>query len=66
MIASGERFLCLPEVLKMTGYKKSTIYDMMAQTPPAFPTRKRIGPNKVIWLESEVRAWMEQRLTQAA
>ena len=64
MIAPGERFLRLPDVIGMTGYKKSTIYELEARDE--FPKRRRIGPNAVIWLETEVREWMERRLKEAA
>ncbi|MCK0095002.1 AlpA family phage regulatory protein [Yoonia sp. F2084L] len=29
-----------------------------------FPKRVQLGPNRVGWVESEVRKWLEQRLAQ--
>lgn len=64
-MAPDKRFLRLPEVVRLTGYRRSMIYALMAQEPPTFPVERRIGPNTVIWLESEVRAWMRRRLGEA-
>lgn len=65
-MAPDDTFLRLPDVRRLTGYSRSMIYALMAQEPPAFPRKKQIGPNTVIWLESEVRAWMRRRLQEAA
>lgn len=59
-VAETERFLRLPDVERLTGYKKSAIYAMIAKGE--FPSRRQIGPNRVVWMESEVRAWMAKRL----
>ena len=60
-LAENERFLRLPDVERMTGLRKSTIYELM--TRGEFPGRHAVGPKIVIWLESEVRAWMAAKLT---
>lgn len=57
---ASDRFLRLADVVELTTYGKTMIYEMMRIGQ--FPARHRIGPNRVIWLESEIRCWMEQRL----
>lgn len=59
-----DRFLKLTEVEQLTGYRKTTIYSMISKGE--FPARHQIGPNRVVWLDSEVRDWMASRLATAA
>ena len=54
------RFLRLPEVREMTGLSTSTIYRWM--TEGTFPKQIAIGANSVVWWESDVTKWMEQRI----
>lgn len=60
----NERFLRLPEVIKLTGYKRAMIYVMIGRGE--FPKQRRLGANCVVWLETEIRAWMAERLTALA
>lgn len=74
-VAGGEpavnprcRLLRLPEVLLLTGYKRSSIYGKTdpnsRQFDPTFPRRvqlSRFGRGAVGWFESEVMAWLESR-----
>ncbi len=62
-LTDDDRFLRLPDVERMTGLRKSTIYEMIARRE--FPDRHSVGPKIVIWLESEVRRWMADRLAEA-
>lgn len=62
------RLLRLPEVLRLTGYKRSTIYGKTdprsRQFDPTFPRRVRLsqhGRGAVGWFESEILAWVESR-----
>ena len=44
----------------MTGLSTSTIYRWM--TEGTFPKQISIGANSVVWLESDVTKWMDQRI----
>lgn len=58
-----ERFIRLAEVTHITGYKRGMIYLMMKRGE--FPRQRRLGANCVVWLETEVRQWMAERLAAA-
>jgi prophage regulatory protein len=49
----------LRTVVSKTGLSRASIYRYAARN--LFPSRRRIGPGRVAWLASEVRAWMESR-----
>ncbi|MBL1147367.1 MAG: AlpA family transcriptional regulator [Pseudomonadota bacterium] len=57
-----ERFLRLTDVMARTGLSRSTIYLHINQG--LFPTNINIGPRSVGWLESEIDAWIEDRINQ--
>ena len=42
-----------------TGLSRASIYRYVARN--LFPSPRRIGPGRVAWLVSEVRAWMQSR-----
>lgn len=50
----------LPEVVQLTGVSRSTIYRWMANGE--FPKQVFLGANSVAWLETDVDAWMKQRI----
>src|SRR5262249_12605088 len=52
--------LRLPQVCKMTGLCRSSIYQMEADR--LFPTRVKISARSVGWIESEVQGWLRQRI----
>ena len=54
------RFLRLPEVIQISGYRRSSIYEMIKAGN--FPAPVHLGPRAVAWLESEVEAWMQERI----
>ena len=58
-----ESLLKLPEVCRVTGYRRSTIYRLMAEG--AFPARVRLGPRAVGWPSSEVQAWVRARIAES-
>ncbi|MDP5210025.1 AlpA family transcriptional regulator [Microbulbifer sp. 2205BS26-8] len=58
------RILRLPEVERLTGYKRSSIYRMAKEGQ--FPQQKRIGPRAVGWDSQEVETWIEDKLDGAA
>ena len=50
------RVLRLKEVEKMVGYKRSSIYAMMAKGE--FPQRRKIGTRRVVWIKEEIEQWL--------
>ena len=54
-----DRFLREPEVRKVTGLSRVTRWRM--ENRGEFPKRRRISPNAVAWLSSEVQAWMAEK-----
>ena len=59
--AVQERFLRLPEVIHQCGLSRSTLYDLIARD--AFPAQVSLGGKNVAWLQSEVSAWMAERIS---
>jgi len=57
---SHERFLRLAEVAEAVGLARSTIYRFIHLH--GFPAPVPLGGQRVAWLESEVQAWIQQRL----
>lgn len=56
---AGEEFWSLKLVLTKTALSRSTLYSYMAAG--TFPSQRRLGPRRVAWLASEVRAWIASR-----
>jgi prophage regulatory protein len=54
-----DAILRLPQVRKVTGLSRSSIYAM--QESHHFPQSLKLGAQAVDWLESEVRAWLVSR-----
>ena len=57
-----EKLLRLPEVKARTGLSRSTIYALMAQN--GFPHHVPLGMRCVGWLESEIDAWITDRIAR--
>ena len=55
-----EKLIRLPEVLRRTGFGRSHIYNLINQGE--FPKQIQISSGSVAWLESELEAWMEDRI----
>ena len=53
---SIDRFLRLDEVLHVTGLSRNTVYRRIREG--TFPKQLRIGPNSVVWRQSEIVEWM--------
>ena len=53
-----------PEVEAKTGLSRSTIYEKMKNG--TFPKPIKLGPRAVGWLETEVDAWISERISQRA
>lgn len=56
------RMMRLPEVMRVTGLSRPTIYrHMKAGT---FPQRVKLTERTSAWVASEVNSWLESRLVQ--
>ena len=54
------RFLALKEVQRLTGnLSRSTIWRW--QREGLFPRSRRLGPNRVGWLLSEIETWLQEK-----
>lgn len=53
------RLLRLPEVMRLTGLSRTTIYRLMKMN--RFPDRVLIGARAVAWRETDILAWLEER-----
>ena len=52
--------LRLPEVCRMTGLAKTTIYEL--ELTNRFPKRIKIGIRAVGWLNAEIKEWLAKRI----
>lgn len=59
----NNRFLRLSEVRVRVPYSRSSIYQMIAKG--TFPRPVGLGGRAVAWLESDVDAWIEERIENA-
>ena len=55
-----DRLVRLPEVERLTGCKKSTVYELMRQG--GFPRSVRLNSRTVAWPESAVLRWVQERI----
>lgn len=55
------RVLRLPQVLDRTGLSRSSLYRLHAAG--SFPRRVQISERSVGWLESEVDAWLDSKIS---
>jgi prophage regulatory protein len=63
---STEILLRLPAVIAKVGLQKSSIYEMLNRTPPAFPRPLKLSRRAVCWTASSIDAWIRDRINQAA
>lgn len=59
----NERALRLPDVIKITGLKRSSIYKYINEN--AFPKPISLGARCVGWLESEINTWLQTRIAES-
>lgn len=64
----GPRFIREPELEHRTGIGRSTIYAAMKpgskRFDPTFPKPVKLGPSIVVWVEHEVDAWINARISE--
>ncbi|MGA7343006.1 MAG: AlpA family transcriptional regulator [Terracidiphilus sp.] len=58
----SEEFLRLPEVRNRVPYSRATIYRLIASGE--FPRPYGLGARAVAWRESEISAWIEDRIAK--
>ena len=58
-VRRSDRFLRCDEVLARTGLSRTTVWRL--ERSGGFPARRRLSPNTVGWLESEVEEWIASR-----
>lgn len=56
---TDERFVRISEVMRIVGFKRSTIYAHMNQG--SFPKGFKIGPRAAAWRMSDIKRWMDER-----
>jgi prophage regulatory protein len=57
------QLLKLPDVIKLTGLSKSSIYRGMRAG--LFPRRCLIAPRAVAWSENEIQQWIQRCIEQS-
>ena len=58
-----EKLLRLPDVMRQTGLRRAAIYARIREG--IFPPPVKIGKRAVAWPESEVQAWIADRVADA-
>lgn len=60
------KILRCKQVVERLSLSRSTIYDKLSKVSqrfdPSFPRPVQLGPNAVGWIESEIEAWLQQRI----
>lgn len=56
------RLIRLDEVKRRTGFKKSSIYNRVAEG--TFPRPVNLGARAVAWVEDEVQEWIDSRISE--
>ncbi len=57
---ASDRLLRLPEVQRLTGLRRTAIYEQMQRG--VFPRSVKAGPRAATWSERAVQAWIAERL----
>lgn len=55
------RIIRLPLVIERTGLSRSTIYEHISNGN--FPKQIPLGPHSVGWIENEINAWIEAKIS---
>ncbi len=61
------RMLPLKQVIHYTGLSSTTIYDMLDKKSnrydSTFPIQVKLSKGRVAWVESEIAAWLEDKIS---
>ena len=60
--STPETLLRLPQVVARVSLSKSSIYEMLGRTPPAFPRPLKLSRRAVCWTNSSISNWIEERV----
>ncbi len=60
-MGNNERLIAKSELLSMVPYTIQHIYRL--EKKGKFPKRVHVGENRVAWLQSEISAWMNEKLS---
>ena len=60
--STPERLIKLPEVLSRVSLLKSSVYEMIGRTPPAFPRPLKLSRRADCWPASVIDAWIADRM----
>lgn len=63
-VVPRDRILRLPDVERITGLKKSTIYALAKDTESKFPRQIHIHRRLTGWSEAAVLTWVQARLQE--
>lgn len=64
LLPRAMRLVRLPEVQKRVGLGRSTIYRRIGEG--TFPKPKSLGGGLIGWLESDIDAWIDERIAHRA
>ncbi|PLX71313.1 MAG: AlpA family transcriptional regulator [Denitrovibrio sp.] len=54
--------LCrLPEVIKLTGLSRSSIYALMAKNK--FPQPIKLSERSVAWVSTDIQSWIDEKIS---
>ncbi|WP_226906473.1 MULTISPECIES: helix-turn-helix transcriptional regulator [Serratia] len=56
------RLIRLPDVMMITGLKRSTVYNKMKSGE--FPKSVSIGERSIAWVESEINSWVANNISR--
>ena len=62
-VEKSHRFIKLREVKALTTLSTSELYRRIAAG--TFPRQVMLGPKSVVWIEAEVLAWCEARISES-
>ena len=57
-----KKFIKLPTVMDLTGYRRTSIYQKVAEG--TFPAPVKLGPRAVAWVSEEIKDWMDARVAE--
>ncbi len=59
---TDKKFIKLPTVMDLTGYRRTSIFDKVAEG--SFPAPVKLGPRAVAWVSEEIEEWMDARVAE--